>query len=37
VTSEVQTAAERATLCELVHAALGVKDLVNAVEIKPKT
>jgi len=37
VKGEVQTADEKAKLTELVHAAPGVKDFVNAVEIKPKT
>jgi len=37
VKGEVQTADEKAKLSELVHAAPGVKDFVNAVEIKPKT
>jgi osmotically-inducible protein OsmY len=37
VKGEVQTADEKAKLTQLVHAAPGVKDFVNAVEIKPKT
>jgi osmotically-inducible protein OsmY len=37
VTGEVQTADEKAKLSDLIHAAPGVKDFVNAVEIKPKT
>ena len=35
VKGEVQTAAEKAKLTELVRAAPGVKDMANAVEIKP--
>jgi osmotically-inducible protein OsmY len=34
---DVQTAEEKAKLTQLVHAAPGVKDFVNAVEIKPKS
>jgi len=37
VKGDVQTADEKAKLSELVHAAPGVKDFVNAVEIKPKS
>jgi osmotically-inducible protein OsmY len=37
VKGEVQTADEKAKLSDLVHAAPGVKDFVNAVEIRPKT
>src|SRR4051812_25179356 len=37
VKGEVQTADEKAKLTQLVHAAPGVKDFVNAVEIKPKS
>jgi osmotically-inducible protein OsmY len=33
----VQTADEKTKVTELVHAAPGVKDMANAVEIKPKT
>ena len=37
VTGAVETAEEKARLTELVHAGPGVKDFVNAVEIKPKS
>jgi osmotically-inducible protein OsmY len=37
VKGDVQTADEKAKLTQLVHAAPGVKDFVNAVEIKPKS
>ena len=37
VKGEVQTADEKAKLTQLVHAAPGVKDFVNAVEIKPNS
>jgi osmotically-inducible protein OsmY len=37
VKGDVQTADEKAKLTQLVHAAPGVKDFVNAVDIKPKS
>ena len=37
VKGEVQSADEKAKLTQLVHAAPGVKDFVNAVDIKPKS
>ena len=37
VTGDMQAAEEKARLTELVHAGPGVKDFVNAVEIKPKS
>ena len=37
VKGEVRTANEKGKLTELVRAAPGVKDMVNVVEIKPKT
>jgi len=37
VKGEVQTADEKTKVTELVRAAPGVKDMANAVEIKPKT
>jgi len=37
VKGDVQTAAEKARVTELVREAPGVKDLANALEIKPKT
>jgi osmotically-inducible protein OsmY len=37
VKGEVQTAGEKARVTELVREAPGVKDMANALEIKPKT